>query len=294
MEAGRLADLHAYVDDCLEPDERLAFEQQMAQDPAIARRAALWRAQNSAIRAAFDGEGARAFPISIVHPQNETFGRAARSGAAGAKPSGEQMPRATLSAVAQTGRPLAKVSAGDAFRPWLEWRLGLAVLSVCLAFVWAPAATVVPDERLGEAGVAAFQAFARPGVEPVEFATSDAAEAQAWLTTRLRRPVYLPATPSALKLIGARIAPYPAASAAFLVYKAQDRAIGLLVQSLDAPPTTAPQRLAANGGAAAIWTWRGQGLALVGDLDGAALLKIAADFADPPAEAAQPMPERGW
>jgi anti-sigma factor RsiW len=294
MEAGRLADLHAYVDDCLEPDERLAFEQQMAQDPAIARRAALWRAQNSAIRTAFDGEGARAFPISIVRSQNETFGRAARSGAAGAKPSGEQPPRPTLSAVAQTGRPLAKVSARDAFRPWLEWRLGLAVLSVCLAFVWTPAATVVPGERLGEAGVAAFQAFARPGVEPVEFATSDAAEAQAWLTTRLRRPVYLPATPSALKLIGARIAPYPAASAAFLVYKAHDRAIGLLVQSLNAPPTTAPQRLAADGGAATIWTWRGQGLALVGDLDGAALLKIAADFADPPAEAAQPMPERGW
>jgi anti-sigma factor RsiW len=294
MEAGRLADLHAYVDDCLEPDERLAFEQQMAQDPAIARRAALWRAQNSAIRAAFDGDGARAFPISIVRPQNETFGRVARSGAAGAKPSGEQMPRATLTAVAETRRPLAKVLARDAFRPWLEWRLGLAVLSVCLAFVWAPAATIVPGERLGEAGVAAFQAFARPGVEPVEFATGDAAEAQAWLTTRLRRPVYLPATPSALKLIGARIAPYPAAPAAFLVYEAQDRAIGLLVQSLDAPPTTAPQRLAADGGAATIWTWRGQGLALVGDLDGAALLKIAADFADPPAEAAQPMPERGW
>ena len=101
MEAGRLADLHAYVDDCLEPDERLAFEQQMAQDPALARRAALWRAQNSAIRTAFDGEGARAFPISIVRHQNETFGRAARSGAAGAKPSGEQLPRATLSAVAR-------------------------------------------------------------------------------------------------------------------------------------------------------------------------------------------------
>jgi anti-sigma factor RsiW len=166
-------------------------------------------------------------------------------------------------------------------------------LSVCLAFVWAPAATIVPGERLGEAGVAAFQAFARPGVEPVEFAASDAAEAQAWLTTRLRRPVYLAATPSALKLIGARIAPYPAASAGFLVYKAQDRLVGLLVQSLDAPPPTAPQILPADGGAAAIWTWRGQGLALVGDLDGAALLKIAADLADQPAEAAQPMPERG-
>ncbi len=294
MEAARLADLHAYVDDCLEPDERLAFEQQMAQDPALARRAALWRTQNNAIRTAFDGESARAFPISIVRHQNEAFGRAARSEATGAKPSGEQPRRRTLSAVPETRRPAAKILARDRLRPWLVWRVGLAVLSVCLAFVWAPAATVVPGERLGQAGVAAFRAFARSGAEPVEFATSDTAEAQAWLTTQLRRPVYLPATPSALKLAGARIAPYPAASAAFVVYRSQDRLLGLLVQSLDAPGATAPHLLAADGGAAAIWTWRGQGLALVGDLDGAALLKIAAEFADLPPESAQAMPERGW
>jgi anti-sigma factor RsiW len=129
-------------------------------------------------------------------------------------------------------------------------------------------------------------------VEPVEFATSDVSEAQAWLTTRLARPVYLPATPSAVKLVGARIAPYPGAPAGFLVYRSKDRTVGLLVQSLDAPPTTAPQLLAADGGAAAVWTWRGQGLALVGDLDGADLPRIAADFADRPVEIAQP--ERGW
>ncbi len=281
MDAGRLADLHAYVDDCLESDERLAFEQRMVQDPALARRAALWRGQNVAIRTAFDGEGATAFPLTIVRPQNETFGRSARPGA---KPSGEQPPRPTLSAIAETRRPAAKIVARDWLRPWLVWRLGLAVLSVCLAFVWAPAATVVPGERLGEAGVAAFRAFARPGAQPVEFATGDMSEAQAWLATQLGRPVYLPATPSALNLVGARIAPYPAAPAAFLVYKSQDKAIGLLVQSLDAPVTIAPRPLAADGGTAAIWTWRGQGLALVGDLEGAALLKIAAEFADVPAD----------
>ena len=173
MEAGRLADLHAYVDDCLEPDERLAFEQQMAQDPALARRAALWRAQNSAIRTAFDGEGARAFPISIVRHQNESFGRAARSGAAGAKPSGEQPARASLAAVAQTGATFSE-------------DLGARRVSAvaCMAagargFVRLPCLRLGsgrdrrPRQRLGEAGVAAFQAFARPGVEPVEFATSD-------------------------------------------------------------------------------------------------------------------------
>ena len=82
MEAWRLVDLHAYVDDCLEPHERLAFEKKMAEEPALARRAAMWRAQNSAIRSAFDGEGPKAFSISIVRHQNDSLpeGPAARFG----------------------------------------------------------------------------------------------------------------------------------------------------------------------------------------------------------------------
>jgi anti-sigma factor RsiW len=294
MEAWRIADLHAYVDDCLETDERLAFEQQMAQDPGLARRATLWRAQNSAIRTAFDGEGARAFPISIVRQQNETPGKARRSAAVGGKVSREQPTQPSSPRIAETSRFSAKLAAPDAFRPSLLWRLGLATLFVCLACVWAPAATVVPAKGLGEAGVAAFQAFARPGVEPVELATSDRTESQAWLTARLMHPVYLPATPSAIRLMGARIAPYRGGAAAFLVYKSQDGLVGLLIEPLDAPATRAPQLLAADGGAVAIWTWRSQGFALVGDQDGASLLKIATDFFDPPVAAAQTAPERGW
>jgi anti-sigma factor RsiW len=294
MEAWRIADLHAYVDDCLEPDERLTFEQQMAQDPALARRASLWRAQNSAIRTAFDGEGARAFSISIVRHQNETPAKAGRSAAVGGKPSREQPTQPSSPRIAEASRFSAKAAATDAFRPWLLLRLGLGTLFVCLAFVWAPAATVIPAKGLGEAGVAAFQAFARPGVEPVEFATSDRSQSQAWLTTRLMHPVYLPATPSAVRLMGARIAPYPGAAAAFLVYKSQEGPVGLLIQSLDAPATRAPQLLAADGRTAAVWTWRSQGFALVGDLDAASLLTIATDFFDPSVEAAQTTPERGW
>ena len=235
MEAWRAADLHAYVDDCLEPDERLAFETQIAQNPALARRAAQWRAQNSAIRAAFDGESARTFSISIVRHQNETSGRARRSAAAGGKPSYEPPTQPPSPTIVDPWRTPAKVPAPDALQRSFLWRLGLAALSLGLAFVWSPAATVVPAQGLGEAGVAAFQAFARPGVEPVEFATGDGTAAQAWLTTRLNHPVDIPATPSAIRLIGARIAPYPGAPAAFLIYKSQEGALGLLIRSLDAP-----------------------------------------------------------
>jgi anti-sigma factor RsiW len=295
MEAWRIADLHAYVDDCLEPEERRAFEEQMAQDPALTRRATLWRAQNSAIRAAFDTEGARAFPISIVRHQNEPLSKAGRSAAVGGRPSRDGPMRQSSPASAEASRFSAKVAAPEVFRPSLVWRPGIAALSVFLALVWAPAATLVPAQELGEAGVAAFQAFGRPGVEPVEFATRDRTEAQAWLTARLMHPVTLPTTPSAIRLLGARIAPYPGSPAAFLVYESQDRPVGLLVQSLDAPATRAPQLLATTDGrTAAVWTWRSQGFALVGDPAAASLLKIATDFFDPPVEAAQGPPERGW
>jgi len=159
--------------------------------------------------------------------------------------------------------------------------------------MWPPAVAIVPARGLGEAGVAAFRAFVRPGVAPAELATSDRIESEAWLTARLMRPVYLPATPSGVKLLGARVAPYPGASAAFLAYTSQNRTVGLLVQSLDAPVTSPPQLLAADGGHAAVWTWRGQGFALVGDLDGALLLKIATDFFNPEVGSSQAMPERG-
>lgn len=294
MEAWRAADLHAYVDDCLEPDQRLAFETQMSQDPVLARRAAQWRAQNNAIRAAFDAESARTFSMSIVRHPNESFGKARRSGATAGKPPYEPSTHLSSAAIVHPSQFPGKAVAAEVFQRSPVWRLGLAALSLGLAWVWAPVTTFVPAKGLAEAGVAAFQAFARPGVAPVEFATGDEAEAQAWLTARLTHPVFLPATPAGVKLIGARIAPYPGAPAAFLIYKSKDGALGLLIRSLDAPPAGAPELLAADDRDAAVWTESGQGLALVGDPAAASLLKIATEFSGPPVGATQAAPERGW
>jgi anti-sigma factor RsiW len=293
MEAWRLADLHAYVDDCLESNERLAFEKQMAEDPALARRATMWRAQNSAIRSAFDGEGPKAFSISIVRHQNDIQGKGRRPASAGVRPSREPSSRSYLPGVEDASRIGAKVRVARAIRSLLSWRLGLAVLLVSLVCVWSPAAPVIPAEGLGEAAVAALRAFALRGVAPVDFATTNREEAQGWLTARLSHPVYIPATPSAVSMVGVRIAPYPGAPAAYLVYKSQETLVGLLVRSLDAPAARAPELLPADGRNAVVWTSRGQGFALVGDLEAPSLLKIATDFFELPAEPVQTVPDRG-
>jgi anti-sigma factor RsiW len=291
MEAWRLADLHAYVDDCLEPDERLAFENRMTEDPALARRATMWRAQNSAIRSAFDGEGPNS--ISIVRHQNDVPGKGRRPASIGVRPSREQASWSTFAGLDDASRIATRVGAARAFPPLPLWKLGLAALVACLLCIWSPAAPEVSGKGLGEADAAAFRAFVRPGVATVEFMTGDSGQSQEWLATRLLHPVYLPAAPSGVSLIGARIAPYPGAPAAFLVYRSQEGLVGLLVRSLDAPMTSAPELVVADGHDAAVWSWRGQGFALVGDLDAPSLLKIASDFFDPSTEAAQAMPERG-
>jgi anti-sigma factor RsiW len=293
METWRLADLHAYVDDCLEPDERRAFEKSMADDPALARRAALWRAQNSAIRSAFDGEGTRAFSISIVRPQNENPGKGRRPSPVAGRPSRDQAGRSSSHGVAGASRLAKGVGATRGFRSLLSWRLGLAAFAVCLIWVWSPASPVIPATGLGDAGVAAFRAFLRPGLASVELASEDPAELQQWLTARLSRPVYLPATPVAVSLVGARIAPSDGAAAAFVVYRLERNLVGLLVQALDAPAPRAPELISADGRYAAVWAWGGQGFALVGDLDPELLLAVAADFFGTRLPGIQAAPDRG-
>ena len=293
METWRLADLHAYVDDCLEPDARRALEKQMAEDPALARRAALWRAQNSAIRSAFDGEGARAFSISAVRHQNGNLGMGRRPASVGGKIAREQLPQPPspgAASVARLAREDERAASFSNAAVVAAWARRVVCLLLC---VWAPSKPVIPDRGFGEAGVAAFRTFARPGAGPVEFVTSDAAKSQEWLAARLFRPVYLPTTPGSVSLVGARIAPSSGAAAAFLLYKSEQKLVGLLVQSLDAPTTREPELLLADGRYAAVWTWGGQGFALIGDLDAPSLLKIATDFFNPPVSAVQAMPERG-
>ena len=59
-------DLHAWADGQLSPERRLAFEQAMARDPALAARAAEIQRQNAWLRAGLDAMLHEAVPPKLV------------------------------------------------------------------------------------------------------------------------------------------------------------------------------------------------------------------------------------
>jgi anti-sigma factor RsiW len=291
-EAWRLADLHAYVDDCLEPGERRAFEAQMAEHPALAQRATIWRDQSNAIRSAFDVDGGRAFSLNAGRQTNEFVDKRRRPA-----PVSMRLPR-DLDApagpsAASALRLVRPTRSPRGFRPPLGRWLAFAGLSLCLVCLWPRAEPVAAGARLGEAGVAAFVAFASSTGSLGEFVTRDLVALEKQFGSRLSRPIYLPRSPPAVRMVDARIAPAPGAAAVFLVYETQRSRIGLLIQPLDAPPTQAPAVCLTDGRYIATWTRSGQGFVLVGEMDAASLLTIATEFFEAPVEPAQSMPERG-
>ena len=79
------AEALAYVDDCLEPAVRTAFERRLKVDPELRREVALWESQNRAIRAAF-GAPPRHPPLDLGRASNENVAR--HGGAAAAASEG--------------------------------------------------------------------------------------------------------------------------------------------------------------------------------------------------------------
>ena len=128
METSRLADLHAYVDDCLEPDERLVFENADGAGScagASRRRVAIAKQRHSrgprqrGRESLFDQH--RSSPERSPE-QGPTAGHDRR------QTLGEQPARPSLAAVVDATRSSAEVGTSSALRRSLLWRLALAVV----------------------------------------------------------------------------------------------------------------------------------------------------------------------
>ena len=120
-------------------------------------------------------------------------------------------------------------------------------------------------------GVAAYRAFATAPPPPLDFATSDADQLLRALGPRFRAFDLAGRLPAAgWRLLGARIAPGIYGAAAFaLIENTAGRRIGLLIEPLDAPPSSPPHTTQRAGLFAAALTTGGFGLAIIGPADAA-------------------------
>ena len=110
-------DAHAYVDECLSREDRIAFEARLRDDPELRRQVDLWQAQNDAIRAAFRAPPRARGPLSLGRPFHENVSPPAidsrRAGAAATSSDAPAPPRANLAGERAANRASTNPGAPD-------------------------------------------------------------------------------------------------------------------------------------------------------------------------------------
>ena len=257
------AEAFAYVDNCLAPADRRAFEARLRADPDLRRQVGLWEAQNRAIRAAYGAAASARAGIDLGGSSNENFplwmasAMQSRRSAVATRAPGQarSWPPRAESAI-RTRAPRSLVG---------RRVLALAALAAGLLVAGGPGGPTSPRSKLIDAGLAAYRAFAASDA-PIEFRTSDPQTLTKWFTPHIGRGIVVPGFSSdALTLLGGRIAPGTTASAAFLVYEdRRGERVGLLIEPFDAPAPSTPTLREFGGVSLAAWTDAGRGLVAVG------------------------------
>ena len=201
-DAGRALDAHAYVDGCLGPVERAAFESAMARDARLRARVEIWRAQNEAMQVAFGGA---ARPRSPVRPSNENQPRA---------PAPMRRARRAASSRAPT--------------------VVLAVIAFLALALWPAGGPPDPRAALAARAAAALRSLAGT---PLDFVSGDPHAVAAWLSARLPGVGEMTLHAPGWTLSGVRLTPGLGETAALVVFEnaVGERAV-LWVERADASP----------------------------------------------------------
>lgn len=238
------AELHALVDDALDPARRDVVEAAVAADETLAARLAAFRQQNVLLRQAFD-------PVAE-----------------------EPVPDALLAAA--TRRPVLR-------RRWVPAAAAAMIaLAVGLGGGWLFGERVVPNMRAGvqfaNDGIAAYKVYEVEVRHPVEVPASEEKHLVAWLSKRLSSPVRAPNLDGfGYHLVGGRLLPARAGDpAAQLMYEAKSGDRLTLYIRQNTTNRLAAFRFVENGGVSAFY-WLDEDLAyaIVGDLPRKRLLQVS-------------------
>ncbi len=265
------AEAFAYVDNCLAPADRLAFEARLREDAELRRQVGLWESQNGAIRAAYGVTASARAAIDLGGNSNENFpvwmasAIQARRSAVAPRANGETRATPPRGQTAPLPRTPSLVPSAPRFA--LAGRvLAIAALAAGLVIAGVPGGPTWPRVQSIDAGLAAYRAFAAASDVSVEFRTSDPETLTKWLRPQFAQAIAVPEfSSSALTLLGGRIAPGTTTSAAFLVYEdRRGERVGLLIEPLDAPAPTRPALRESDGVSLALWTDAGHGFIAAG------------------------------
>ena len=250
-------DAHAYVDNCLTPEERKAFEGRLRKDEDLRRRVDLWQAQSEAIRSAFGAPGRSP--------------RAAGLRSSGATPSSATPIRG------EAGEPVARTLARTrtAERAAPNWtsllrRPATRAAIVLIGVTFFPGAMAqAPRDALAETGASAFRAFSAAPAATLDFhgGAGEMAHALGPQFLAVRLPEWV--APLGWTLRGAKRVPGLQGEAVLILLEGKEkRTLGVLVEPLDAPASSAIGAESVGGMTVAVFTRRGYGFAVAGQADG--------------------------
>jgi len=245
-------DAHAYVDNCLSPTERKAFEARLRQDEDLRRRVDLWRTQGEAIRAAFGapGYGAQSKPAisPSTNPATPNHGETAESGL----------------------RLFPRTRAPERVAPkWISFlrRPATRVFVVLIGITLFPGAMApAPRAALAETGASSFRAFSSSPEAALDFGGGSVeglshALGPQFSTIGLSEW----ATPLGWTLRGAKRVPGLHGEAILILLEGQEsQQLGVLVEPLDAPASSAIRTVSLGGMTVAAFTRQGFGFAVAG------------------------------
>jgi anti-sigma factor RsiW len=240
-----IAQALAYVDECLEPNERAEFERRLTKDPELAARVEQWRGQNDVIRRVF-GETWR-----NRHSRDKTEYPHDRLDVA------TSAPVALLQVESRETRPfknhrssLTRKPPQRENRPPVTRILGRSLAIVVLGLAaWALSVIPAPMDRESLLTASAFSAYRTFATgRPVEMATAEPADLERWLQTQIDAAVAIPNfAPAGFTLIGGRVVAGTQGPAAFALYQnASGQRLGLISERGESAPRLAT-RIQSNG-----------------------------------------------
>lgn len=249
------ADLHAYVDDRLDPGHRLAVERHLQAHPDDAQRAAAYRAQRTALQAIFSPRLADPLPPSL-----------------------------DVTRLAERRRLPWRLSRWQIS----QWQPGLVAAIVLLAFLvggtggWFLRAATVPAAATGidilaEEAITSHLVYAADRRRPVELWAAQRNDLAQWVSNRLNRPITPPDLSSqGYHLMGGRLVATSHGPAALFMYdNDHGTRLSLFIRPMATVRTTAIAQVDIGSTDGCAWIDKGVGYTVVAAEPYARLLELS-------------------